>query len=120
VHVELLTDRRAHPVDKVRYKNEAVLARTGPRQGAQPIPGAHPKPQGYRSDEATPPVRSRVLSARYDFAYTSVTTYDTVHTFTVKVLCKEDKQPERSTRSHGIHMYMFVSVVFGGPAPPLG
>ena len=25
--------------------------------------------------------------------------------FTVKVLCKEDKQPDRSTRSHGIHMF---------------
>ena len=32
--------------------------------------------------------------------------------FTVKILCKEDKQPDRSTRSHGIHM-------FGGPGPPL-
>ena len=26
--------------------------------------------------------------------------------FTVKVLCKEDKQPDRSTRSHGIHMFV--------------
>ena len=26
-------------------------------------------------------------------------------TFTVKILCLVDKQPDRSTRSHGIHMF---------------